>query len=84
MALLQDLSQADLIAKIEAMQAALAIANKPRKLTLKVSEKGAVSVYGMGKFPVTLYAGQWSRLIGASAEIEAFIEHNQALLAVKA
>lgn len=82
--LLQDLSQAELIAKLEAMQAALAIANKPRKLTLKVSEKGAVSVYGMGKFPVTLYAGQWERLLAAGDEINSFIEHNRGLLAVKA
>lgn len=82
--LLQDMSQADLIAKIEAQAAALAIANKPRKLTLKVSEKGAVSCYGMGRFPVTLYAGQWSRLIAAGDEIASFIEANQASLAVKA
>ena len=83
MALLQDLSQSELIAKLEAVQAKLAIANKPRKLTLKVSEKGAVSVYGMGKFPVTLYSGQWQRLLSASDEITAFIEANRAMLAVK-
>lgn len=81
--LLQDLSQAELIAKLEAMQAQLAAANKPRKLTLKVSEKGAVSCYGMGRFPVTLYAGQWERLIAHSGEISSFIEANRALLAVK-
>lgn len=83
MALLQDLSQAELIAKLEAVQAQLAIANKPRKLTLKVSEKGAVSVYGMGKFPVTLYSGQWERLLGASDEITRFIEANRSMLATK-
>lgn len=82
--LLQDMSQADLIAQVEALNARLAIANKPRKLTLKVSEKGALSCYGMGRFPVTLYAGQWERLLAASDEITSFIEANRALLAVKA
>lgn len=79
--ILQDLSQAQ--AEIERLQAMLAQANKPRKLTLKVSEKGAVSVYGMGKFPVTLYSGQWERLLWAGAEITSFIEANRGLLAVK-
>lgn len=83
MAVLQDLSQAELIARLEAVQAQLAIANKPRKLTLKVSDKGAVSVYGMGRFPVTLYRGQWERLLSAGDEITRFIEANQAMLATK-
>ena len=77
----QTIEQAN--AMIAELQAKLAKANAPRKLTLKVSEKGAVSVYGMGKWPVTLYAGQWTRLIGAADEITAFIEANKALLAVK-
>ena len=72
-----------LLEQVKQLQAQLAQANKPRKLTLKVSEKGAVSVYGMGKFPVTLYAGQWERLLGAQEEITSFIEANRALLAVK-
>lgn len=70
----------DIIAQL---QAKLAIANKPRKLTLKVSEKGAVSAYGMGRFPVTLYSGQWERLLSAGDEITAFIAANRSLLAVK-
>ena len=41
-------------------------------LRLKVSEKGAVSVYGMGKFPVTLYKEQWLRLLDIADEIRAF------------
>lgn len=80
--ILQDLSQAN--DRIAVLEAALAAANKPRKLTLKVSEKGAVSVYGMGKFPVTLYQGQWERLLAAGDEITRFIEANRAVLAVKA
>lgn len=46
------------------------------KLAMKVSEKGAVSVYGMGRFPVTLYKEQWLKLLGMADEIKAFIEAN--------
>ena len=44
--------------------------------SLKVSEKGALSVYGMGKFPVTLYREQWERLLGMSEQIREFIRDN--------
>lgn len=44
-----------------------------RKITFKVSEKGAVSVYGLGRFPVTLYKRQWERLIGRLDELKAFL-----------
>ena len=47
---------------------------------IKVSEKGAVSVYGMGRFPVTLYKEQWLKLLDMSAEIRAFIAANEAQL----
>ena len=50
---------------------------------MKVSEKGAVSVYGMGRFPVTLYKEQWLRLLDMSAEIRAFIAANEAQLKAK-
>jgi len=53
------------------------------KLAMKVSEKGALSVYGMGRFPVTLYKEQWLRLIGMADDIKAFIEANQANLKSK-
>ena len=46
-------------------------------LTLKVSEKGAVSLYGMGRFPVTLYKEQWLRILGSAPDIEAFIRDNE-------
>ena len=74
---------AEAIAANEALKAKLALANKPRKLTLKVSEKGAVSVYGMGKFPVTLYSQAWERLLDHADEIKSFIEANRAVLSVK-
>jgi hypothetical protein len=47
---------------------------------MKVSEKGAVSVYGMGRFPVTLYKEQWLKLLDMSDEIRAFIAENEARL----
>ena len=47
------------------------------KLTMKVSEKGALSVYGMGRFPVTPYQEQWLRLLSMADEIKASIEANQ-------
>jgi hypothetical protein len=52
-------------------------------LSLKVSEKGALSVYGMGRFPVTLYKEQWLKLLGISEEIKSFIEENNSLLKSK-
>lgn len=52
-------------------------------ISMKVSEKGAVSVYGLGRFPVTLYQEQWQKLLGAADEIKAFIDDNRAQLKVK-
>jgi hypothetical protein len=52
-------------------------------LSLKVSEKGAVSLYGMGRFPVTLYKEQWLRILASAPEIEAFIRENDAKLKTK-
>lgn len=53
---------------------------KPGQLRLKVSEKGALSVYGLGRFPVTLYKEQWGRLLGYTEEIKAFLKDNDHLL----
>jgi hypothetical protein len=50
---------------------------------MKVSEKGAVSVYGMGRFPVTLYKEQWLRLLDMSSEIRDFIAANESQLKAK-
>lgn len=70
------------IAQLEAANAALK-ANGQRKLTLKVSEKGALSLYGMGRFPVTLYRGQWERLLESKEALLAYIEANADRLSVK-
>jgi hypothetical protein len=48
-----------------------------------VSEKGAVSVYGLGRFPVTLYQEQWDKLLGHVEELRQFIEENRARLKKK-
>jgi len=70
-------------AMVAKQQELLALANKPKAITLKVSEKGALSIYGLGRFPVTLYRGQIERLIASVPQIRAFIETNSALFATK-
>ena len=56
---------------------------KAKEITFKVSQKGAVSVYGMGRFPVTLYKGQWTKLLEKKDEILEFIKENEADLTTK-
>lgn len=75
---LNQMTQEQLIALVQSMQSA------PRKLTLKVSEKGAVSLYGTGRFPVTLYGTQWERLLNEADAIRAFLTANADKLATKA
>ena len=52
-------------------------------LSLKVSVKGGVSVYGLGRFPVTLYKEQWEKLLDMSDDIRAFIQENEPQLKTK-
>ena len=52
-------------------------------VSMKVSEKGAVSVYGLGRFPVTLYQEQWTKLLALAADIKRFIEENKSKLKAK-
>ena len=52
-------------------------------ITMKVSEKGGLSVYGMGRFPVTLYKEQWLKLLDMSEDIRSFIKSNEATLKSK-
>ena len=56
---------------------------RPGQLRLKVSEKGGVSVYGLGRFPVTLYKEQWIRLLEHTDEIKSFLKENDQLLKAK-
>jgi len=77
---------AAMTARAERAEAALAAAQMAQsgKLTLKVSAKGALSVYGLQRWPVTLYREQWERLIQAVPNIQAFIKANDSGLARKA
>jgi len=54
-----------------------------RAISMKVSEKGGLSVYGLGRFPVTLYQEQWVKLLDLSDDIRAFIKENSATLKKK-
>ena len=62
-----------------------ALKSRPQKgvTSLRVSEKGGVSVYGLGRFPVTLYKEQWTKLLDMAEEIRAFIRDNAAALKTK-
>ncbi len=62
------------IARLKAENEALkAKSNSKGTLSMKVSEKGALSIYGMGRFPVTLYKEQWLKLLGIAEDIKKFI-----------
>lgn len=79
----------NLLAEIAALKAANAelkakaerAANS--RLSLKVSDKGAVSLYGVGRFPVTLYRGQWERVLGNAQQIKDFIAAHADALSTK-
>ena len=75
---LEGLSKAQLVAMIEALKSAPA-----RGLSLKVSEKGALCLYGMGRWPVTLYASQWERLLDHADAIRAALLANAHVLTRK-
>ena len=59
-------------------------ARQGRAVSLKVSEKGGLSVYGLGRFPVTLYKEQWTKLLDMAEDIRAFIKENDSRLKSKA
>jgi hypothetical protein len=75
----------DLKAELERLKAENEqLKNQPRRsVSLKVSEKGGVSVYGLGRFPVTLYKEQWTKLLSMADEIRAFIKENEPKLKAK-
>ena len=79
------MSDQDLKAEIEKLKAENEALKKPRSgtLSMKVSEKGALSVYGMGRFPVTLYKEQWTKLLAITEDIKKFISDNEHLLKTK-
>ena len=71
-------SDEELRSEIERLRAENESLKKPARgnVYLKVSEKGGLSVYGMGRFPITLYREQWEKLLGMAAEIREFIRAN--------
>ena len=72
------------LARLEAENRALKEqVDRPRQLRLKVSEKGGLSIYGLGRFPVTLYKEQWVRLLDQADEIKAFLKDNDQQLKAK-
>ena len=80
------MSDQDMQAELERLRAenaALKEGKKAGATSLKVSEKGGVSVYGLGRFPITLYQEQWIKLLDMADEIRQFIEDNKASLKVK-
>ena len=82
---LPNLAQELELAKAEnaKLLALLAAANKPKAMTMKVSDKGALSIYGLGRFPITLYLSQIERIIANIEQIKAFISANRSLFATK-
>ena len=90
-----DKSYQDAMARIATLEAALAAKSNGR-LTLKISVDrtdkagnpvegtGALILYGLGRFPVTLYASQWDRLIAFIPEVKAFIDANRDKMTVRA
>ena len=79
------MAEQDLRAELERLKAENErLKNQPaRDTSLKVSEKGGVSVYGLGRFPVTLYKEQWTKLLAMADDIRAFIKENDSKLKSK-
>lgn len=75
-------TEEELHAEIERLRAENEALKKPVRgqMSLRVSEKGALSVYGLGRFPVTLYREQWEKLLGMTDEIRRFIQDNDSSL----
>jgi hypothetical protein len=84
---MNDMADENIHAELERLKAENESLREKQKrgsaVSMKVSEKGAVSVYGLGRFPVTLYQEQWSKLLSLSDDIKQFIEENKAALKVK-
>ena len=79
---MNDMDQQAVLERLRAENAALR-AKKTTAVSLKVSEKGGLSLYGMGRFPVTLYKEQWLKILDMADEIRAFITANDGKLKAK-
>jgi hypothetical protein len=78
-------TEQEMLAELERLRAENEKLKKPSRgqMSLKVSEKGALSVYGLGRFPVTLYREQWEKLLGMSDDIRTFIQDHDTELKKK-
>jgi hypothetical protein len=78
-------TEEEMQAEIERLRSENEALKKPARgqMSLKVSEKGALSVYGLGRFPVTLYREQWEKLLAMADQIRQFIQDNTHLLKKK-
>jgi hypothetical protein len=72
----------DLMARIAELEKKLG-SKESGKLEFKVGDKGGVSVYGLGRFPVTLYYEQWIKLLDAADDLQAFLEANKSRLKLR-
>jgi len=75
-------SKDELMARISELEKQVG-SKRSGRMDFKVSEKGGVSVYGLGRFPVTLYYEQWIRLLNSADELRAFLEENKSKLKLK-
>lgn len=80
-----NMTQEQMAQEIAALRAENAKLNSQKTLKggMKVSEKGAMSLYGLGRFPVTLYKAQWIKLLAQTDEIKAYLLENDSKLATK-
>ena len=76
-------TQDELLARISELEKQVGT-KRSGKLEFKVGEKGGISVYGLGRFPVTLYYEQWIRLLDAAEDLKAFMESNKSRLKLRA
>jgi hypothetical protein len=76
-------SYEELKAKLAQLEKEVEVKKRSGDLIFKVGEKGGVSVYGLGRFPVTLYYEQWIRLLDKSEDLRNFLEENKSRLKLK-
>ena len=73
----------ELKARLSQLEKQVETKKRSGAMEFRVSEKGGVSVYGLGRFPVTLYYEQWNRLLAAADELKVFLEENKSKLKLK-
>jgi len=73
----------ELKARLQELEKQVETKKRGGVMEFRVSEKGGVSVYGLGRFPVTLYYEQWTRLLDATEDLRRFLEENKSKLKLK-